>query len=78
VTLHIKNGVAIIVSPTDAEMIIEGECISGRVKKIKILMKEKEINILQIYMHLKQDAAMKRKNNLKKSQKIRQVWNTLV
>jgi hypothetical protein len=32
-----------------AEMTTENECISGRVTKIRIPMKEKEMNILQIY-----------------------------
>jgi hypothetical protein len=39
----------IIVSSTYAEMIIGSECISGGVMKIGILMKEKKMNILQIY-----------------------------
>jgi hypothetical protein len=44
-----RSGVAFIVSQTYAEMVTESECISGRVMKIRILMKEKEMNILQLY-----------------------------
>jgi hypothetical protein len=44
-----RNGVVITVSPKYAEMVTESESISGRVMKIKILMKQKEMNILQIY-----------------------------
>jgi hypothetical protein len=42
-----RNMAAINVSPTYAEMVIDSECTSGRMIKIKILMKEKEINIWQ-------------------------------
>jgi exonuclease III len=44
-----RNGVAIIVSPTHVEMVTQTECISGRVMKIRILMKDKEINLLEIH-----------------------------
>jgi hypothetical protein len=37
------------VSPTYEEMVTQNECISGRVMKIGIIMKEKEMNTLQIY-----------------------------
>jgi hypothetical protein len=30
-------------------MLTESKCISGRVMEIRLLMKEKEMNILQIY-----------------------------
>jgi exonuclease III len=48
-TVEKRNGVAIIVSPIYTEMVTESECISRRVMEIRILMKGKEMNILQIY-----------------------------
>jgi delta-aminolevulinic acid dehydratase/porphobilinogen synthase len=48
-TTEKRNEAAIIVSPTYAEMVTESRCISGKVMKMRILMKDKEMNIMQIY-----------------------------
>jgi hypothetical protein len=48
-TTEKRNRVAIIISPTYAEMVTDSERVSGRVAKIRILVKEKETNTLQIY-----------------------------
>jgi exonuclease III len=44
-----RNAVAVIMCQTYAEMVTESESISGRVMKIIILVKEKEMNVLQMY-----------------------------
>jgi hypothetical protein len=45
-TAEKRNGIAIIVSPTYEEMATRSKCVSGRVLKIRIVVKEKEKNIL--------------------------------
>jgi hypothetical protein len=48
-TTEKTTGPAIIVNPTYAEMVTDSQYISGSVMKIRILVKEKEMNVLQIH-----------------------------
>jgi exonuclease III len=75
-TTEKRNGVAIIVSPTYAEMVTDSECISRRAMKIRILMKEKEMNMLQIYAPQTGCSNEQKEESEEIIEKIKQAGNT--